>query len=53
VSGHAYPATLSLAQQLCEQRSLDIPRKPGSDELALWLALVNDGHLLLQKSRRR
>ncbi|MBB6186869.1 cupin domain-containing protein [Rhodanobacter sp. MP7CTX1] len=53
VSGHAYPATPSQAQQLCEQRSLDIPRKPGSDELALWLALVNDGHLLLQKSRRR
>jgi 50S ribosomal protein L16 3-hydroxylase len=53
VSGHAYPATFSQAQQLCEQRSLDIPRKPGSDELALWLALVNDGHLLLQKSRHR
>jgi 50S ribosomal protein L16 3-hydroxylase len=53
VSGHAYPAIPAQAQQLCEQRSLDIPRKPGSDELALWLALVNDGHLLLQKSRRR
>jgi 50S ribosomal protein L16 3-hydroxylase len=53
VSGHAYPAIPARAQQLCEQRSLDIPRKPGSDELALWLALVNDGHLLLQKSRRR
>jgi 50S ribosomal protein L16 3-hydroxylase len=53
VSGHAYPATLSQAQQLCEKRSLDIPRKPASDELALWLALLNDGHLLLQKSRRR
>ncbi|MFZ0872795.1 MAG: cupin domain-containing protein [Rhodanobacter sp.] len=53
VSGHAYPATPSQAQQLCEQRSLEIPRKPDSDELALWLALVNDGHLLLQKSRRR
>ena len=53
VSGHAYPATPAQAQQLCEQRSFEIPRKPGSDELALWLALVNDGHLLLQKSRRR
>jgi len=53
VSGHAYPATPTLAQQLCEQRSLDMPRKLGDDELALWLALVNDGHLLLQKSRRR
>ena len=54
VSGHAYPATTALAQQLCEQRSLStIGGKSGSSELALLLALVNDGHLLLQKSRRR
>jgi 50S ribosomal protein L16 3-hydroxylase len=54
VSGHAYPATIALAQQLCEQRSLSTTGgKSGSTELALLLALVNDGHLLLQKTRRR
>ncbi len=54
VSGHAYPATIALAQQLCEQRSLSTTGgKSGSGELALLLALVNDGHLLLQKPRRR
>ena len=54
VSGHAYPATIALAQQLCEQRSLSTTGgKSGSGELALLLALVNDGHLQLQKPRRR
>ncbi|OOG46961.1 cupin domain-containing protein [Rhodanobacter sp. C01] len=52
-SGHAYPATPALAQQLCEQRALRLTRKPGTIERALLLALVNDGHLLPRKSRRR
>jgi 50S ribosomal protein L16 3-hydroxylase len=52
-NGHAYPATASLAERLCAERELDIKGKPGDVELALLLALVNDGHLLLKKSRRR
>ncbi len=53
VSGQAYPATPALAQQLCEQRALSLSRKPNASERALLLALVNDGHLLPRKSRRR
>jgi 50S ribosomal protein L16 3-hydroxylase len=53
VSGHAYPATPALAQQLCEQREIALTAKPAAAEKALLLALVNDGHLLARKSRRR
>ena len=53
VSGHAYPATPALAQQLCEQRALSVTSKPNAIERALLLALINDGHLLPRKSRRR
>jgi 50S ribosomal protein L16 3-hydroxylase len=53
VSGHAYPSTPALAQQLCEQRELVVHGKPDAIERALLLALVNDGHLLPSKSRRR
>jgi 50S ribosomal protein L16 3-hydroxylase len=52
-SGHAYPATPALAQQLCEQRVLSLAGKPSAAERALLLALINDGHLLPRKSRRR
>jgi len=52
-SGHAYPATPALAQQLCEQRTLDVDRKLDAVERSLLLALVNDGHLLPRKPRRR
>jgi 50S ribosomal protein L16 3-hydroxylase len=52
-SGHAYPATPALAQRLCEQRALSLAGKPDAAERALLLALVNDGHLLPRKSRRR
>ena len=52
-SGHAYPATPALAQQLCEQRALSVDRKLDAVERHLLLALVNDGHLLPRKSRRR
>jgi len=52
-SGHAYPATPALAQQLCEQRTLSVTGKSDAMQRALLLALVNDGHLLLRKSRRR
>jgi 50S ribosomal protein L16 3-hydroxylase len=53
VSGHAYPATTTLAQQLCEQRTLSVNGKLDATERALLLALVNDGHLLPRKPRRR
>jgi 50S ribosomal protein L16 3-hydroxylase len=53
VSGHAYPATPGLAQQLCEQRALVVGSKPSALERALLLALVNDGHLIPSKPRRR
>ena len=53
VSGHAYPATPALAQQLCEQRAFTMAGKPAAVERSLLLALVNDGHLLPQRSRRR
>ncbi|MFC5437560.1 JmjC domain-containing protein [Rhodanobacter umsongensis] len=53
VSGQAYPATPALAQQLCEQRTLRPSGKTGAAERALLLALVNDGHLVPRRSRRR
>lgn len=53
VSGVAYPTTPALAQQLCEQRAFDLGHKPSTAEQSLLLALVNDGHLLPRKSRRR
>jgi 50S ribosomal protein L16 3-hydroxylase len=53
VSGQAYLAKPALAQQLCEERELALAGKPGAAEKALLLALVNDGHLLIRKSRRR
>jgi len=52
-SGHAYPATPALAQQLCEQRALNVERKLDAVERSLLLALVNDGHLQPHKPRRR
>lgn len=51
--GEAYPATPALAQQLCEQRELVIDHTPDAIDQALLLALVNDGHLLPRKPRRR
>ncbi|EIM03432.1 cupin domain-containing protein [Rhodanobacter denitrificans] len=52
-SGQPYPATPALAQQLCEQRTLEVARKLDATERALLLALVNDGHLQPHKPRRR
>jgi 50S ribosomal protein L16 3-hydroxylase len=53
VSGHAYPAAPAIAQQLCEQRELGVTGKLAGAERALLLLLVNDGHLLVRKPRRR
>jgi 50S ribosomal protein L16 3-hydroxylase len=53
VCGQAYAATPARAQQLCEERELIIEHAPSAVDQALLLALVNDGHLLLRKTRRR
>jgi 50S ribosomal protein L16 3-hydroxylase len=53
VSGQAYPATPELARQLCEQRAFRVAEKLDAAERGLLLALVNDGHLVPKKSRRR
>jgi 50S ribosomal protein L16 3-hydroxylase len=53
VSGQAYPATQSIAQQLCEQRAFQVSGKLTGADQALLLALVNDGHLLPRKPKRR
>lgn len=52
-NGQAYPATAVLAQELCEQRTVTIERKLNTTEHHLLLTLVNEGHLLPRKSRRR
>jgi 50S ribosomal protein L16 3-hydroxylase len=52
-NGHAHVATPALAQQLCEQRVLDLAGRSDAADRAVLLALVNDGHLQLHKSRRR
>jgi 50S ribosomal protein L16 3-hydroxylase len=44
-NGHAWPAPAALAQQLCAQRALAPALPLAEAELALLLALVNDGHL--------
>jgi len=53
VSGHAYPAPAALAERLCDERALDFSKAPAAAELALLLTLINDGHWLPQKARRR
>jgi 50S ribosomal protein L16 3-hydroxylase len=50
-NGHAYPASTSLAERLCTERTLSPPHKFAATERALLLALVNDGHVLLRKLR--
>lgn len=52
-SGHAYPATPTLAQALCEERAFTPGKKLNAIERDLLLALVNDGHLIPRKSRKR
>jgi len=53
VCGQAHAATPALAQRLCEERELVVDRSLDATERNLLLALVNDGHLLLRKARRR
>lgn len=53
VNGHAYPASAELAERLSASSKL-VPGTSVEDaELAVLLALVNDGHLVAHKPRRR
>lgn len=51
--GQAYPASPALAQRVCETRMLQPDADAPAAELAPLLALLNDGHLVLHKPRRR
>ena len=53
VNGHAHPASAELAERVCREREIAVPRPLPDDELALLLALVNDGQLVPRKARRR
>jgi 50S ribosomal protein L16 3-hydroxylase len=52
-NGQAWPAPVALARQLCAQRELVADAEPSTAAGALLLALVNEGHLVLRKARRR
>jgi 50S ribosomal protein L16 3-hydroxylase len=53
VNGQAYPTTVELAEQLCGTREFAPGKTLPDGELTLLLALVNDGHLVVHKPRRR
>ncbi|HUA79165.1 MAG TPA: cupin domain-containing protein [Dyella sp.] len=53
VNGHAYPASPRRAAQLCAQRTLAPPFDLSTNDLALLLELVNDGHLIPRRLRGR
>lgn len=53
-NGQAWPTSPALAERLCAQRALDFAgQPPGEAELALLLALANEGHLVPRRPRRR
>ena len=51
-NGQAYAATPALAQRLCAEQALSF-EQPSAPDIALLLALVNDGHFVLRKPRRK
>ncbi len=53
VNGHAYPASVELAERICRERALSPGKKVPAAERDLLLTLVNDGHLVARKPRRR
>jgi len=53
VNGHAYPTSVDVAERLCAERELTPGASVPDAELALLLTLVNDGHLVARKLRRR
>ena len=50
-SGQAYSAPAKLAQELCAQETLIVQVPPDADDAELLRTLLNDGHLILRKSR--
>jgi 50S ribosomal protein L16 3-hydroxylase len=52
-NGSAYPATPTLASRLCASRSLVLSDALDDVERTLLRALLDDGHLVAQKPRRR
>ena len=53
VNGHAYPTSAEWAAKVCSERELTPGKNLPAAETALLLALVNDGHLIVRKGRRR
>jgi 50S ribosomal protein L16 3-hydroxylase len=53
VNGHAYPTSVDVAERLCAEREFTPGAAVPDAELALLLTLVNDGHLVARKLRRR
>jgi len=53
VNGHAYPAPAELAELLSGTREFTPAGAVPNEVLAVLLALVNDGHLVVHKVRRR
>jgi 50S ribosomal protein L16 3-hydroxylase len=53
VNGQVYPTSVELAERLCAQREIAPGKSVSAAELNLLLALVNDGHLVALKPRRR
>jgi 50S ribosomal protein L16 3-hydroxylase len=53
VNGHAYPTSADVAERLCVTRDLAPGKSVPDAELAVLLALVNEGHLVVHKPRRR
>jgi 50S ribosomal protein L16 3-hydroxylase len=53
VNGHPYPVSADLAERLCATREFEPGKSVPEAELSVLLALVNDGHLIVHKPRRR
>jgi 50S ribosomal protein L16 3-hydroxylase len=52
-NGQAWPTRTELAQRLCAQRELHFDDAPDEETLGLLLGLLNDGHYVVRKARRR
>ena len=53
VNGHAFPASAAWAERIASERELNVDGALATAEAGLLLALVNDGHLVVHKRRRR
>lgn len=53
VNGHAFPASAAWAERIASERELNVDGALAAAEAGLLLALVNDGHLVVHKRRRR